>query len=133
MAIVEGEGFDIAEEEEVDADAEDTVEVGVLEVLVEDADWEWAWLNEVLCCGAAELKEIIDLRRWYLSGAGATTREGWVVEWVDMAEELSWAEEVVEYERERCFENGVVFCMEERDGVEADKVEPLEAENELVE
>lgn len=38
VAKVEGDGFEVAEEEEVDADAEDAVDVGVLKVLRDDAD-----------------------------------------------------------------------------------------------
>lgn len=41
VARVDGERFDMADEEDVDADAEDAVEVGVFRVLIDDADCEW--------------------------------------------------------------------------------------------
>lgn len=43
---------------------------------------------------AAELKAATDFLRWYLSGAGATTKEGWDVEWVDAADDIWDVEEV---------------------------------------
>lgn len=89
-------------------------DAGVLAVLIEDADCEYWWVEEededdevllpalfvllpllplefelmgTLLRAAAELNETMDFLRWYLSGAGATIREGWEAEWVETADE----------------------------------------------
>lgn len=110
--------LDIADDEEVDVDVEDALDGGVMD----DSDVECLWNG--VSWNDAGVRDPIDLRLWYLSGAGATIKEGCDVM-------LACETEVYENERE-CWRwrevIGEEYWNEESEGVDVETRDPREIE-----